>query len=548
MFNLLLERWVPISGPSGVADRSVHEVLSNAHTLGGLASLPATINVAVFRQVLLPLVLDVFGPPRSEEELAARLDLGCFDTVRLGAYLDEWSHRFELFDPAAPFAQVADLATANGEVKGVALLQPAAATGNNVPLFSARSEADTLRLTSAEAARWLLHAQCWDTAAIKSGAVGDDNVKGGKTTGNPTSSVGRFGVVMPIGRNLYETLVLNMPVRRDDVQADDRPQWKREPPTAAWKSREARGILDLLTWQSRRIRLVRDDDGMVDGVVLCAGDRLDPFPYFEPHCTWNVDKRPKPGQPERRPRSHQSGSSSWQGFRSIVALEAAEPGRPDPATSVLLDQVGTLWSDRLVADDYPFNVELVGVEYGNQSAVVENVVADIMPLPVAALRADSEVGPMLIQVARDADNLVALVNRLEGDLRRSLGGDLVPWDQGQRASVQLVHRLDGIFRRMLDRARTGSTLADEVLAAWRQPARLVVEQVAEDLLSAVPTVAHQGRLDDGGHRHNVAVAQLRFFRNLNKIVPAAAPADTNDGLAANDGYVEIDDHSEEVPV
>jgi len=115
------------------------------------------------------------------------------------AYLDRHAERFDLFHPDFPFAQVAGLHTVKDETKPVSLLLPAVATGNNVPLFSARTEADPPALTPAEAARALLAAQCWDTAAIKSGAAGDPQVKYGKTTGNPTGPLGQLGVVVPWG-------------------------------------------------------------------------------------------------------------------------------------------------------------------------------------------------------------------------------------------------------------------------------------------------------------------------------------------------------------
>lgn len=524
-WSLVEEPWIPTARSSGVIDRSIRQVFAEAHEIDRLAALPPTVNVAILRQVLLPIVLDALGPPRSRIELAQRLGEGRFDLSDIDQYLDRFSQRFDLFDPEMPFGQVAGLSTPKGEVKRIGLLIPAEASGNNVPLFSPRSEASELALSPAGAARWLVHGHCYDTAAIKSGAAGDPQAKNGKTTGNPTGSVGRFGAVIPIGRNLYETLILNMPIRAEGTDPDDRPWWDRPAYSAEWRSRPATGVLNLLTWQSRRVRLVAEEaeDGpRVTGVVVCAGDRIDPFSFAEPHCTWNLDPKPKPGEPQKRPRRHQSGRASWQGFDSLLAVTATTESSAKCETSLLLKQIGDLWGDELLDIDYPLNVDLVGIEYGNQSAVVENVISDSMPLPVAALREDSDVRPLLDQIAQDADALVKAVNFLEGDLRRSLGSDLLPWDKGQRASARFIHQLDAVVRRLLAGMQRSPVPLDQAVDAWHAQASTLVNEAAEDLLSSVAVFAHQGRVDEDKRRRNVAIAELRFRARVRDHIPPSS--------------------------
>jgi len=522
--NILSDPCIPVTSAGGPAMRSVRAVLATAHELDGLACSTATLRIAILRQLLLPIVLDALGPPRSTAELASLLTSGRFDMTRIDPYLDEVESRFHLFDETAPFGQVAGLRTAKDEVKSVSLLQPQAASGNNVTLFSPRSEADVVLLEPAEALWWLLHAQCYDTAAIKSGAVGDEKVKGGKTTGNPTGSLGRFGAVVPTGRNLFETLVLNLPIRENGADPHDSPWWRRGPLTPSWEERPATGVLDLWTWQSRRIRLVRDEQsGLVFGAVVCAGDRLSVFPDFEPHCTWSVTAKPKKGEPPEKPRRTRSGQASWQGFGSLLAVSTLDDHRDGFKTSKLLGQVGDLW-DQGLDPTYPLGVDLVGFEYGNQSAVFENLVADSLPLPVKALLAGDEVGPLLEQVARDADALVRAVNILEGDLRRAVGSELIPWDKGQRASSRLIHRLDGVVRRLLRGMQSNPADPGAALDAWRATARRLVYEVRDELVEAAPTDAHRGRPEspDSDRRHNVATAELRFSKNVVDVIGKAS--------------------------
>ncbi|MGV7400563.1 type I-E CRISPR-associated protein Cse1/CasA, partial [Mycobacterium kansasii] len=84
----------------------------------------------------------------------------------------------DLFDPVAPFFQVAGLRTAKDDV--FSLDRIVADVPNGEPLFTTRSGADLARMAPAEAARWLVHAHAFDPSGIKSGALGDDTVKGGK--------------------------------------------------------------------------------------------------------------------------------------------------------------------------------------------------------------------------------------------------------------------------------------------------------------------------------------------------------------------------------
>ncbi|MFB7511455.1 type I-E CRISPR-associated protein Cse1/CasA, partial [Streptomyces broussonetiae] len=377
-----------------------------------------------------------------------------------------YGDRFELFS-SRPFAQVAGLTALNGETKPSTLLVPSVASGNNVPLFSALSEADHLDLTPAQAALWLMHAHCWDTAAIKTGAVGDGQAKNGKTTGNPTGPLGQFGVIVPTGGTLYETLLLNTPVLPDGLAAGDRPQWAWDerpascaatsPAGPEWSVRPAGGLLDLLTFPSRRIRLIpaETEQGLrVRQVVVCAGDRLALTPGEEPHTAWMHLAKPKAGRPARRPRRHASGRAAWQGLGALLALALPQDG-DGPYTSVLLRQTGQLFADRYLPADFALGVETCGLEYGNQSAVVENAIADSLPLPVASLlAADEWLRQPILDCVDQADRVGRVLDGLHGDLRRACGGEPLPRDKGERPSARFLHAVDGRMRRLLAGLRT----------------------------------------------------------------------------------------------
>ncbi|MGC5664494.1 type I-E CRISPR-associated protein Cse1/CasA [Micromonospora sp. WMMD723] len=491
-FNLLDQEWVPVVEGGHPRCLSLMDVLVRAHEIDGLSTSNPLETVAVLRQVLLPVLLDACGIPNSEAEWEHRWEVGQVDLSRLKPYLDEHRVRFDLFGDR-PFGQAAGLRTAKDEDKPISLLVAATATGNNVPLFTSRNEANPPSMTPAEAARAMLAVQCWDTAAIKSGAADDPQVKGGKTTGNPTGPCGGLGIVVPIGRNLFETLLLNSPIVRQPPR-EDRPQWRRElAMTGAWETRSALGLLDLLTWQSRRIRLIPERDAgggtVVRRVVLTAGDRLQLIPRdVEPHTAWRRVDKPRAGQASHMPMRHAPGRDAWRGLTPMLATV---PGtEPAYSSSILLTQLG----DVEVAD-LPLQVLTVGVAYGNQSAVVEDILADMIPLPLAALGA-SEVRHLVEAVVEQAEELRRAGNRLDDDLRRAAGGDPVPWDKGLRPGDALMHELNRVVRRLLAGLQREPERREEAEDAWRRSAYVLALKAAEPALAAVPPTAFLGREED----------------------------------------------------
>ncbi|MFF0389985.1 type I-E CRISPR-associated protein Cse1/CasA [Kitasatospora sp. NPDC004615] len=540
-YNLVDEPWLtarPVGGGPPVK-LGIADVLARAHELEGLVVEFSTQLPAVLRQVLLPVVAHATGVPRTLREKGDRLvqkDGFTKDELeRIQAYFDDHRVRFDLFDPIAPFAQVAGLRTAKDETKGSAALVATAASGNNVPLFANRTDADPLDLAPAQAAHWLVHAHCWDTAAIKTGVVGDDQVKAGKTTGNPTGPLGQLGVIIPAGGTLYETLLLNLPVTAPSVVGV--PQWTRGPHGPAWKVRAAEGLLDLWTWQARRIRLVphQDQDGRlkVARVVISAGDRLTPLTGQEPHTAWTFTgpaKKSTAVVPERKPRRHTPGKAAWRGLDALLA-----PTRQNTEglfeTSILLDEVSALREIGTLDADYPLRVETFGVVYGTQSSVIEDVIHDSIPLPVLALSQDSEAHQLLLDAAEQAERLAHAVNNLSADLRRAAGTDPIPWDKGQRPGEVLLHGLDPLVRRLIAGVRaagTGEDVLDQGRLAWEQAAHRQVWDVASTLLLAAPAGTFDGRtLEQGGRAgrtqtYKLGAAFANFLRQVNEILPRHA--------------------------
>ena len=548
-FDLVDEPWLDVRPLDG--DRplplGLRETLLRAHELADLIVELPTLKPALFRQVLLPVVLDALGGPTDPDDWITLLRAGRFNQeqeTKISEYLDKHMELFDLFHPVHPFAQVAGLRTAKEETKGSSLLVATSSSGNNVPLFASRTDADPLELTPAQAARWTLHVHCWDTAAIKTGVVGDPQAKAGKTTGNPTGPLGQLGVVMPLGRTLFDTLILNLPTDYTP-RSDDQPQWLRrsaEGPmpigTPEWQTRAAKGFLDLWTWQSRRIRLVPSETAggtRITRVVIAAGDRLERTPDIEPHTAWKVDspaKAKKSGITGSRPHRHQPGKAAWRGMDAILESDRRQTDagktRDGFEPSRLLVQLRR-FRGQLPAR-YPLQVELTGIAYGTQSAVIDDVLFDAIPLPLTALTHDGLMRETLLEVADQAEKLAQALNHLSADVRRAAGAEPIPWDKGQRPGEVLLHVLDPLVRRLLSDLRPAGEDLDAVeelsMAFEREAVRRTWRVAADVLRTATPGTFAGRTIDKDGKKHSYrqATAEDSFRKRVDATLTRVAEA------------------------
>ena len=476
---------------------SLANVLRDAHQLTGLAGDVPTQDPPLLR-LLLAVLHRALDGPGSRADWAALWEADRLPDRPVTAYLDRWRHRFDLFSPTEPFFQVAGLHTAKGEFRTAALLVPMAASGNNVPLFDTSLDDGPPVFTPAQAARWLVHAHAFDTGSAKSAAVGDRQAKNGKSYA-AEPALGRVGVVIPVGPTLRETLLLNLIatgeeglIRRSPA---DLPVWERRPLTPDYVERRLTGPLDLYTFPARRIRLIPEQVAgqlAVRQVVLCAGDRVSPrdLATVEPHAgrvRSPTEEKTQP-PPVYVPDRHRVGRQLWRGMAALLARAGASaaadaPRHRGPAVLAWLDR---LRADDWLATDYPLGVLAYGVEYGDQSASVREVILDRLPFPVALLKPGSPAERAALDAVELADQVAAALRRLAGQVLRARGGDEAsptPAAAGERFYASL----DAPYRRFL--IVLADAPAQQLLAAaWRQALATTALELADELLD-VPAPA-----------------------------------------------------------
>lgn len=511
-FNLAHDPWIPVQGVHGADVLSLRDLVGRAHELVGIAEARPLAAVMIVRYcaALIQRVFEV----ADADEFERLWNGGGFESDLIDDYLGQHRDRFELFGDH-PFMQVAGLRSTSGAVRAASTLRLSQSSGNNVPLFDALTDGDEIVLSFAEAALCLVEVLGWDTAAIKTGAVGDPAVKGGKTAGNPTGPVGQLGVVLPIGRNVFETLMLSLPL--GGRAEGDVPNWEIDG-TPSWQVRQPRGVLDLLTWRSRAIRLVPTDDGAgVGGVVIAAGDRLQFVPEMEPHTRWRQTERDKVAV---RPIRWRPGQAAWRGLQSLLAVNRAD----DSLTATVLQQLGDFRQSDVVPDDYPLNLYCVGVSYGNMSAVIEDVFVDSLPLPMVALRADGEDAARLalVDLVERAERIRRALNDLENNIRVAAGGDKHDWDKGGHLGDETMPMFAQPTEGLLTQLQRHPGEREAALLAWDEQVAEFSWARANEALDGAPISAFAGRKVSNERMLRLADAEAFFRKALREALPNLA--------------------------
>ncbi len=379
-FNLVDSPWVSCSRIDGTqALLSLQEVFEQASTLSRVTGESPLQATAVLRVLLVIFWrahieygdLEEADPSDWWTELFK--EEGEFKEP-VDEYLNEHRGRFDLVNSTTPFMQVAALQKKDGRFDEPSRLIPEAES----EYFTLREGVGKERLDLAEAARWLVTAHAYDYSGIKPGAVGDPRVKGGKGYPIGPGWAGQAGIVVLHGRTLRETLLLNTPVRGLQKGAEedrDLPAWEREPATAEPRHEEAStptGPCDVLTWQSRRIRLHLTGE-YVTGVLISNGDKIENKNQFADPMTAYRYSRNQSSKAKQvfMAQEHDEAMTAWRGLAPLLSRESVvEPqrkGEPIGKQPQTVEWLHELRSDQHIERNIPVSAELIGAVYGPSS-------------------------------------------------------------------------------------------------------------------------------------------------------------------------------------
>ena len=523
-FNLLDEPWIRVTRLNGAPDEvSLLALFREATDIAGIHGEIASQDVAVLRLLLAISHRTMDGP----EDLDVWKDY--WDAPgSLGRdaadYLERYRDRFDLRDPERPFFQVAGIHAASGKTSGLESLIVDVPNGN--PFFTTRIAEGLESIDWAEAARWLVHVHAFDPSGIRTGAVGDPQVKGGKGYPIGPGWTGQIGTVTVVGENLERTLLLNTVVCEDldglngvDPTRDLAP-WEREPdgPAGSHDPRPT-GPVHCYTWQTRRVLLHGDDDG-VTGLFLGNGDRAKPQNRYrvEPMTAWRYSdpQSRKLKAPAYMPCKLPTDRAFWRGLSTLVAQlspKTTVKGAGE-VTKYRSPGVVSFYQDLMYHEIVPLTglipLHAVGIEYGAQEAVVTELVDDVLSLPAGLLDPENE---RLLAVVRGAmeetEQVAAALRSLAANLDRARGGSPDTASAAREHTGTAFYQvIDERFPRWL--ASLDEEDLDRAHARWRERLRSEALRQQEALAAAVPDTAFAGR-GEGKGRADVGKALL-FFR------------------------------------
>jgi CRISPR system Cascade subunit CasA len=541
-YDLLAERWVLVLTADGVArEVSLADVLLDAGSLRAIGGDVPTQSFAMLRLCLAVLhraLVDL--TPTSPEDVpkaVEALDAHWADAVvpRVRAYLNRHRDRFDLFDPTAPFLQTPGMRTASGEFSSLAKI--VVDVPNGAPYLAMRSARDLRRISAAESARWLVHAQAYDPSGIKTGVVGHPRAKGGKVYPEGVAWTGQLGGLHLVGDSVRTTLLLNLWARlpeSDEALAADLPAWERPPlrveelAPAVDRLDPARpsGPVDLYTWQSRCL-LLRGDQTGVTGVLVSNADRFllqerqDVARTHEPMSLWRFSK-PQTAKYKRdiqMTRKHQPGTALWRGLANLVPPDA--PGDRSETAGVVT-HAALLHRSALLPDGL-VHYRAISVEYGSNESVVDEIVEDSLDVPGSVLDpARAELRAVAVAAVVAARGGVDALRNLAGNLAAAAGGSGAALDGPRdRARDEAYAVLDPLYRTWL-RSLARDFAEEPGLAerTWQRKAFRTLAELGDELVAQAPDKAWKGFGASSG-RPDVGKVDAWFRSALAKAFPLA---------------------------
>ena len=543
-FNLCNEPWIPVLYVSGQTQEvSLKQLFDESNSIRKIHSGDATtdvailgVAVAIFFRAVLENTEEYGELYREPKKWIQNISSGGSEQLYfVQDYLKKYQDRFNLFDAERPFMQVADLHTSKGEVKPVSRL----VLDSESEYFSMRAEQALTSLSYAEAARYLVTVQAYDYSGIKSGAVGDPRVKGGRGYPIGVGWYGTTGKIIIHGENLIETLLycidyeqlLNVEKvkgKSHRIALQDKPVWERElPDTAAPRAYKggdptkykdepapAAGMCEILTWQSRRVRLF-PENGRVTGVLVSNGDKwLDRNTYTDPLTAYRFSKNQSTQTHYVwMPQTHSAERTLWRGADALLTrLSSSQEKQNKPAT--VIRQIS---SGKYFSPDTKTKIQLVGMVYGTQSSIVEETIDESVTLELGILTEQgAEISAMVrdnIQLTMDAS--IAL-GQYAGNLLRAAGKE---YEFRPSVTESILHRMEDEFRSWLADLSVSDDVSAQA-ARWQSKVRRILESEADQLAVSAGPKAAIGTIYDE-QLYNTAKARRQFGGRLYKLLPLA---------------------------
>ncbi len=285
-YNLIDQEWIPVRFHDDTRDElGIRDTLLRSKEIATIED-PSPLVVAALHRFLLAVLYRALEGPTDIDQARALFKTG-LPRDKIAAYLEKWRDRFWLFDEKYPFYQVASYEPQGKKNEKEWKSWPVIAAEHNASnakvLFDHIEIAGAGSIPGRMAARWLVSCQTF--------ALGGGNSDFVYTKSAPSATA---AMVLPLGINLQDTLVLSLVPENKEVMKADQPIWEQEPaPLASLESgiaRSAMGVADLYTWLARSIKFHLDgNDQRLRELAFASGVQCSSEGYVDPMLGYRID-------------------------------------------------------------------------------------------------------------------------------------------------------------------------------------------------------------------------------------------------------------------
>jgi CRISPR system Cascade subunit CasA len=375
-FNLIDEKWIPVRFPGGVRDElGIRDTLLRAGEIAAIED-PSPLVVAALHRFLLAILYRALVSPTDIEQAKALFKSGLPDKP-IVSYLEKWRDRFWLFDEKYPFGQIPTFAPKIWRAWTVLAAEHNA--DNAKVLFDHIDVEASGVISEAAATRWLLATQTFSVSCGKS-----------ELSHTGTAPSATAAMVLPLGRNLQDTLLLALVPQNREVAVQDLPQWEREPESVEMLQkgveRPVTGLADRYSWRIRAIRLAENGTAGINKLAFASGVGNSSTDQIDPMLAYRQDDKKGLLPIQFRERG------VWRDFDSLL---------PDGAQLAprVIEHAATL--GKMIPERFPQAVMVVG--QGNNKAKIEFWRMERFALP-QALAGDRVVRAEIRQLLTDAED------------------------------------------------------------------------------------------------------------------------------------------------
>ncbi len=354
-FNLIDEPWIPLRLPDGGRiELGIRDTLLRAWEIAAIED-PSPLVVSALHRFLLAVLYRALEGPCDITE-AKILFEERLPAEKISAYLGKWRDRFWLFDEVFPFSQIPSFEPKIWRSWTVLAAEHNA--DNAKVLFDHIDVQEPGVIDEAVATRWLLATQTFAVSCGKS-----------ELSHTGTAPSATAALVIPLGKNLQDTLLMSLIPQNRQILDGDRPLWERPPEGVAslkeGRERSAIGLADRYTWRTRSIRF-RDDCTGITQLAFASGVNCSAMDQVDPMQAYRIDEKRGRLPLQFRDRG------IWRDFDSLLPdKEKLSPRSLEHALSLAQDH----------QDRFPTSVLVLG--QSNDKAKIEFWRMERFTLPTA---------------------------------------------------------------------------------------------------------------------------------------------------------------------